>query len=511
MAWPFPLSLDMHELSETFHNLFRGYEEAHGQFEIIENGTPGKRSGRARTVRGKVSVAHWDNHLSGTSGLGIVPLMADNKVCFSAIDIDDYSIGISALNDQINSNSLPLIPFRSKSGGAHLYLFTEEPTEAKKIRLALLSMAKLLGFAKAEIFPKQDSRPDPDSVGNWLNMPYFFAEGTDRYAIDSDGNAIPAKDIEAYVNGKRANEKTIQHYISEETTKGEKIDPLMGGPPCLNALIVRGFPPSTRNNSLFNLGVYAKKAHPDGWEELIEEYNRDIIDPPLDYKEVGAVIKSLAVKDYNYKCKDTPISSVCNKTKCMVCRYGVRPDEEMPKLGKLTKIITDPPVWEIDVVDGGTIELSTEELQNPRLFQKRCMEVLSVMPPMVKGDQWREIISGLLETLRVVEVPKEASPRGRLLDHLRDFLTGRVQAKKRAELLAGKPLLYGGRHYFRMKDFYSHLDKVKFTEIKQNKVLAIVKSIPDIDHPKWNIGGSFMNLWSVPAQKEESKENEITE
>jgi len=500
----------MHELSEIFYRLFSGYEEAHGQFDIIDNEATGKKAGRARTVRGQVSASHWDCHLRGNAGLGIVPLMANNKVCFSAIDIDDYSVELSDLNNQINSHSLPLIPFRSKSGGAHLYLFTEEPTEARQVRAALLSMAKLLGFGKAEIFPKQDSRPDPDSVGNWLNMPYFFAEGTDRYAIDQDGNAIPAFELESYVANRRANEKTIQHYISEETTKVEKIEPLMGGPPCLNSLIVRGFPPNTRNNSLFNLGVYAKKSHPDGWEELIEEYNRDIIDPPLDYKEVGAIVRSLSVKDYNYKCKDTPISSVCNKTKCMVCRYGVRPDEEMPKLGKLTKVLTDPPVWEIEVVDGGSLELTTEELQNPRLFQKRCMEVLSVMPPLVKGDQWREIISGLLETLRVVEVPKEASPRGRLLDHLRDFLTGRVQAKKKAELLAGKPLLYGERHYFRMKDFYSYLDKVKFTEVKQNKVLAIVKSIPQIDHPKWNIQGSFMNLWSVPAQKEKSKDHADT-
>ena len=498
----------MHELTETFYNLFAGYEDAYGLFEITDNEGEGKKNGRARTVRGKISHAHWDSHLRGNSGLGVVPLMADNKVSFSAIDIDDYSVTLGELNEQINSHSLPLIPFRSKSGGAHLYLFLDQPREAKLVRQALSSMATILGFSQAEIFPKQDERPDPDSVGNWLNMPYFFADGTDRYAIDQDGNAIQANDLLHYVESKKANEKTIRHYVSEETTRTEKLEPLAGGPPCLNSLLVRGFPPNTRNNSLFNLGVYAKKSHPDGWEVLVEEYNRDIIDPPLDYKEVGAIIRSLSVKDYNYKCKDSPISNVCNKTKCMVCRFGVRPDEEIPKLGKLTKILTEPPVWEIEVVNGGTLELSTEELQNPRLFQKKCMETLSVMPPLVKGDQWREIISGLLETLQIIEVPKEASPRGRLLDHLRDFLTGRVQAKKKADLIAGRPLLYGDRHYFRMKDFYAYLDKVKFTEVKQNKVLAVVKSIPNIEHPKWNIQGTFMNLWSVPAIKTQNENTE---
>ena len=498
----------MHEYSETFYNLFLGYENAFGTFELSAEQNEEKKKGRALTVRETLTLDHWSHHLFGTSGLGIVPLRADNKVCFAAIDIDDYTVGLAQLNESIISNTLPLIPFRSKSGGAHLYIFTDEPKDAKTIRQALSRMATILGFPNAEIFPKQDSRVDADSIGNWLNMPYFYAEGTDRYAIDQDGNAIPIEEVSNYINERRANDKTITHYLSEEKTSSEKKEPLHGGPPCLNTLIIRGFPPNTRNNTLFNLGVYAKKSHPDSWEQLVEDHNRDFIDPPLDYKEVGAVIKSLMVKDYNYKCKDSPINTVCNKTKCMICRYGVRPDDEIPKLGKLIKILTDPPVWQIEVVDGGTLELSTEELQTPRQFQKRCMDTLNVMPPMVKADQWREIISGLLENLKVIEVPKEASPTGRLLDHLRDFLTGRVQAKKKAELRAGKPLEWNNHHYFRMRDFYAYLDKVKFSEVKQNKILSIIKGLPGIDHPKWNIGGSFMNLWSIPVFKKEADDGE---
>jgi hypothetical protein len=498
----------MHEYAETFNRIFSGYENAFGTFELSREQNEEKKKGRALTIRGPLSLDHWSHHLFGTSGLGIVPLRADNTLCFGAIDIDDYQVGLGTLNEAIISNNLPLVPFRSKSGGAHLYLFTDKPKSAKVVREALSRMANILGFGKAEIFPKQDARPDPDSVGNWLNMPYFYAEGTDRYAIDQDGNAIPIENLEPYIEERRVNDSAIEHYTNEEKTTTEKKEPLSGGPPCLNTLLIRGFPPNTRNNTLFNLGVYAKKSHPDSWEQLVEDYNRDFIDPPLDYKEVGAVIKSLAVKDYNYKCKDSPINSVCNKTKCMVCRYGVRPDDEIPKLGKLIKILTEPPVWQIEVIGGGTLELSTEELQTPRQFQKRCMETLNVMPPMVKADQWREIIAGLLENLKVIEVPKESSPTGRLIDHLRDFLTGRVQAKKKTELLAGKPLEYDDRHYFRMRDFYAYLDKVKFTDIKQNKVLSIIKSIPSVEHPKWNISGSYMNLWSLPLFKKVKDEDQ---
>ena len=237
----------------------------------------------------------------------------------------------------------------------------------------------------------------------------------------------------------------------------------------------------------------------------MEDFNRDHIDPPLDFREVGLIVKSLAVKDYNYKCKDSPISTVCNKPKCLICKHGVRPDEDIPKLGKLTKVLTDPPVWKIEVIGGGELELNTDELQNPRQFQRRCMETLNVMPPVVKGDQWREIIKGLLENLVEVEVPKEASPKGRLYDHLRDFLTGRVQARTREEILAGKPWRNDDRNYFRMKDFLLYLDRQRFTEVKQNKILAYIKEIKDVDHIFLNIKGTGTNVWSIPESK-----NDIT-
>lgn len=486
-------------IEEQFNSIFSGYSSAFGIFEIT-NTAQVKQTGRARTVKGSVTLDLWKSHLGGKNGIGIVPLRDDNSLMFGVIDVDDYSIELSDLNREIQESNLPLISFRSKSGGAHLYLFLKEPIQASKVRPALESMASLLGFPKAEIFPKQDNRPDPDSVGNWINMPYFNGEHTERYALDEDGNAIPIDKVINFIESKTVDESAVLHYVTEETTRAEKMEPLQGGPPCLNTLLIRGLPPNTRNNSLFNLGVYAKKSSPDSWEQLVEVYNRDFIDPPLDHKEVGAIIKSLSVKDYNYKCKDSPIVSVCNKSKCMVCRFGIRPDQEIPKLGKLRKVLTDPPIWQVDVVNGGTLELSTEELQQPRLFQKKCMDVLNVMPPTVKGDQWREIVSGLLENLVVVEVPKESSPRGRLIEHLFEFLEGRVQAKQREDILTGRPYLNNETHYFRMRDFQKYLENIKFTDIKQNKIISTIKSIESVSHIFWNIQGRGTNLWSIPER-----------
>ena len=44
---------------------------------------------------------------------------------------------------------------RSKSGGAHLFLFTEEPVTAEDLRNKLTQLAAVLGYGNCEIFPKQ--------------------------------------------------------------------------------------------------------------------------------------------------------------------------------------------------------------------------------------------------------------------------------------------------------------------------------------------------------------------
>ena len=44
---------------------------------------------------------------------------------------------------------------RSKSGGAHIYLFIDEPVSASLLQRKLRQLAASIGFGQAEIFPKQ--------------------------------------------------------------------------------------------------------------------------------------------------------------------------------------------------------------------------------------------------------------------------------------------------------------------------------------------------------------------
>ncbi len=80
---------------------------------------------------------------------------------------------------------------RSKSGGAHIFLFLKEPTQAKIIRNKLIEWSGLIGYANCEVFPKQiEIKADRGDTGNFLNLPYHGGDDSMRHAFNNDGDAI---------------------------------------------------------------------------------------------------------------------------------------------------------------------------------------------------------------------------------------------------------------------------------------------------------------------------------
>ena len=61
----------------------------------------------------------------------------------------------------------------------------------------------------------------------------------------------------------------------------EEVSPMKDGPPCLQFLLKNKISEGGRNNGLFNIGVYLRKAYPDSWESEILTYNLQYLEPPL--------------------------------------------------------------------------------------------------------------------------------------------------------------------------------------------------------------------------------------
>ena len=112
---------------ERFKNIFYGLDRAHGVPLIGESNCDGNKvKGKSFVKRAPITDELWQKHLDGKDSLGVIPINDDNKCKWGCIDIDSYAgFDHKKLINKIKQFNLPLIVFRSKSGGAHVFLFTE--------------------------------------------------------------------------------------------------------------------------------------------------------------------------------------------------------------------------------------------------------------------------------------------------------------------------------------------------------------------------------------------------
>tara|TARA_R110002012_G_scaffold5144_3_gene23600 strand:- start:451 stop:1989 length:1539 start_codon:yes stop_codon:yes gene_type:complete len=488
--------------AQKFADIFAGLEQAYGTYKIDKTQANGKNTGKATVVRELRTAKHWEGHLSGKgASIGIIPINEDNKVKWGCIDVDTYPLDHKLLISQIRKLKLPLIVCRSKSGGAHMFLFVNDWITAKEMQEVLGHIASVLGHGGCEIFPKQIKLfLDRGDVGNFLNMPYYNAEDGLRYGFHDDGAAATLKEFFAQYAQYVQTPEQVQALKIEDS--GDAIIP--DGPPCLQILAKQKISEGGRNNGLFNLGVYLRKAYPDSWEAEILSYNAQYLDPPLPLNEVNIVAKQLQKKDYAYKCKDAPIQSYCNGELCRTRKYGVGAAVSGATVANLRKYNSLPPVWFMDV-NGEPLELDTEALMNQTAFQRSCVEQLNHLPRTAKKEQWEARINHLLTDMTetegaIVEVSEDASIDGQFYDYLEEFCTTLQKANTREEILLRRPYTdeEEGRIYFRLKDFEAHLRKNKFFEYKSHKIAQRLRD-RNGESTVMKIKGKAVRLWVIPA------------
>jgi hypothetical protein len=488
---------------EKFSSIFDGLKEAYGTFKVEKQQSNGKSTGKAALVREPRTTALWEGHLSGKgSGVGVIPINADNNCKWGCIDIDQYPLDHKNLIDKIRKLKLPLVVCRSKSGGAHCFIFCSDWIEAKEMQKTLQHLSSALGYGESEIFPKQVKlHLDRGDVGNFLNLPYYNATGGLRYAFKDDGtSALLDEFFELYDKYVQTPEEVIKLQILEN----EKGPFLKDGPPCLQILCKQKISEGGRNNGLFNIGVYLRKAYPDSWESEILKYNMEYLSPPLPLNEVNIVAKQLERKDYAYKCSDAPINSHCNKELCQTRKFGVGAAVQGASIANLRKYNSSPPVWFMDV-NGEPLELDTEGLLSQPQFQKACMEQLNFMPRSLSRTNWENRLSALLTEMKdnesaIIEVAQDASTSGQFYDYLEEFCRHMQQAQDKEEILLRRPWTDEERNitYFRLKDFEGFLKKNKFFEFKSHKIAQRLRDING-ESLVLKIKNRSVRVWSIPS------------
>lgn len=482
--------------------LFEGYADAYGTHGSTQaNADKGgkleiKKS--ARTIRSPVTLDIWESHVRGEQPLGIIPVRADNTCMWGVIDVDQYDLSHAEIVLRLKKNNLPLHVCRSKSGGAHLFVFMAEPIPAVDLMKILRDLAARLGWGTSEVFPKQtEVMVEKGDLGNWLNMPYYGGDKSDRYCFGENGRGLT---LSQFLKKAEASRLTIEGLAALLMDKQSPDDIWADGPPCLQHLAASGFPQGSRNNGLFAVATFLKRKFPADWQARTEDVNHRYFQPPLPAEEVSQVINQVKKKEYNYRCSDQPIAMHCNAGLCRTRRFGVGGGSgAMPTLDNLSVIDTDEPVWFLDI-SGKRVELSTDELQNPGSFQRRCMEVLHICPPVTKRETWQGILQGLLENVTIIEAPDDVGQRGQFFEIIETFCTDRQRAQTREEILLGKAWWDDERGvvHFRLRDIQDAMERAKFRGMSRTQMTAQIRTWGG-EHSFLKLKGRGVNLWSLPT------------
>lgn len=406
--------------SQRFSQLFKGKNNTYVRNELPkERPEDGKKiKTKITNNEGKVDKDLLLSHLEGEFGVGICPVNAEGKCYFGVLDIDYYLPKIKRVLYFIKEYQLPLLPFRSKSGGLHVYLMLAKSVSAKTMRETLslinyyFSLDTIYGKGKFEIFPKQEKA---EGFGSAITLPYFNAENPYTYLLDLDGNKVEFKDALDYIQ---------KHLTTIEAVK-DAIEhlPYNDAPPCIQRILLSeevGGEDTGRNNFLFSYAVYAKKKYNNGFEDYVHEINEHF-EVPLEESIVNQTCESVKNNEYLYKCKDVPCSNFCNKTECRKREFGLGRDKGHftgIDYGQLYRYMTAEPyyIWKLRLQGQeqwkDVIFKDEGYLLDQRNFAKMCVRYLNQAPMQVSNNDWYAILNSVLPNVVNVEVKQESDTSG---------------------------------------------------------------------------------------------------
>jgi hypothetical protein len=498
---------------DRFMKLFTCNQSSYGQFN--------PKTQKMHTNKEPIGKEQFHNHLDGIMGAGAVPITEDNTCWWGAIDIDNHSgaeINITKIAKDVHDHGLPLVVCGSKSGGAHCYLFASEALPAHFVRNILIRWAATLGHSGAEVFPKQakllkDKETGQLQLGNWINLPYF--NKTTRQAVIFDSGSsktLSVNEFLDYADSNKVDQKVVEDFLVVNHREA---------PPCIQAMIKSGVDNGYRNEALYNLTIYMKKAFPaDEYREKVYDLNQMIFEKPLSFAESKKTVISASKRDYKYKCMEEPCRSNCDAEVCLKRAYGITEEDtgslsraDFPEITDMKIYNMEPPIWEMKL-NGVLISITTQQLYNYTAFAQVVMEKLLIVVPPLKNKDWLNKLAGLMVETEKVDTPEDASTPGIIKEKLRDFLQKAdvsqdgTDVDQRQMVARGMPVVqilgiegHKGRHImFKGTDFVAYLKRTRSEELKGSNLWNVMKHF-GVQHSRVRVGGRVTPVWSVPLDE----------
>ena len=482
---------------KKFIEIFNGRKTSYGisvNTGVIRD--DGKNEYDSKIKQLPVTEILYQRHLEGIKPtLGIIAINEDNKCKFGCVDIDTYPVEHLKYIKTLKKNNIPTIVFKSKSNGAHIFLFTKEWVNPSLMRVKLREVAALLGKAGAEIFPKQDYI-NKGQTGSFLNLPYDNKNNTQRYALDDNGNKLSLEDFYKLYDEKALTEEQLMNLF-----KGQKEDDdWLQAPPCLVSILKeKQAPGEMRNTILLNVATYLKKRFPNEWKSKLMDYNKKYCEPPLPENELqNTVMKSQDKKEYNYECKKEPLRSFCNSKKCRIQKFGVG-NGHIPMIVEEIQIYqTEPTMYKVSI-DGESVDVKAEELNDPKLFANASLKQIYKTFPSMPINLWREMIQEHLNKKVFVTDMAESLKVDVMLEELLFDYFKNTPGQDITSITIGNRSFVDHENkicYFKQKSLEDYLSKTSWKK-KWFETSQILKKFYTLKSHNGKVGNQKCRYWSL--------------
>jgi hypothetical protein len=452
--------------------------------------------------------------------------MSDNTCTFAAIDIDtqndDNEVNFAEIARKVKEASLPLVMCRTRSGGAHLYLFLKSPAPAKQVRVLMQRWAAKVGVPVDLIVPDYDyQRTGKDGkpyISRSINLPYLGADKTDRYAFDESGKK--KLKLTQFLDLAEQSRVDPSAYI-------EATDDLSQAPPCVQRMLQEGIPDGLRNEGLTQWAIFRKKQDPSDLYDRVWMDNLQVCDPPLKSDEVKKIVKSIGRSDYKYRCQSEPCKTYCDSTTCVKRKFGIKQGEldKDNAAGDLQTMLKFDSVRMVQQTESGgvyeckinghTLVAPGRSLLHPVTMMLLCMEDLSIVLPAATTYKMLHAVM----TPQLVNAPREIeadedSTVGVIRSH---FIPFAQRAKERDEgedkqqyrtALNTRPIIEDGMVVFRMATYQWHCKQLRI-DLPTKSVQSLADALRKIGMKsgKMRTPMGVIGIWRIDQNKIDTEEH----
>lgn len=501
-------------LAERMHLRFAGAEKRYGTYfnglrlvgdkmEMDDDAGSG-----AREVPGQPpTIELWQRHLDGDRPLGVSPLREDGMCRWGVVDLDGKDVpgGYAAIDHadiwaRCQREGLPLVVCRSKSGGAHILLFCSEWVEQSAMNAALANCA-----ARLRLSAKIDKFPPAEGKGNWLNMPYFGGDATDRYGVKKGGMAMGLEEF-VYV----AEEAAVgPEIIAELARPSRSKKDAAAGPERAQrdlkrfageiAVQAEGGRATQLNRHAFSMGRMVGA----GWigeEEVSNALLRAAMENPIPLK----VTEALGHVQSGLKAgQKEPMEDDANA-------------DRFPAIETLTVWTGgEDPIWEFQLTGWPKVKMTVREAMNYRHFNTRCAEAgIGPFRPL-KEAAWNDRLSEARRTAEVKQIPKDETVEFQFRELLSEFLFDRNRSDQIADLHLRKPVHIDeeDRIYFLFQALQRHAASTSgaFRYASLQRLGGLIRSLLGENHGKTTkkVNGKSVEITWVRMSAFDQIEGEI--